>query len=305
MSGYPPISIVTPCLNRAGFMREAVESVLTQNYPNVEHIVVDGGSTDGTLELLAEYPHLTVISEPDDGLYDALNKAVGLTHGEVIGHLNSDDVLAPGALHKVAEIFSRTPGLDMVSGGATVFEDSDDGQRIVASFPGQAFGPLTLEQITVGVPIINARFFHRRVYDTVGHYRQRYAIAADREFLLRVWESGAKGAVMGDVLYRYRQHDGSLTIRPNSPHALQRCDEYLDICEAHGGPGATRAVREACAFWHGREAVNATLEAVRIKRPGRVLHFMLRGWRNDPSWPSTLTSQVARRLLRRVTGGKR
>jgi glycosyltransferase involved in cell wall biosynthesis len=286
-------------------MREAVESVLSQDYPDFEHIVADGGSTDGTLEMLAEYPHLTVISEPDEGLYDALNKAVALTTGEIIGHINSDDLYAPGALHKVAEAFSRTPELDMVAGGATVFEDEPGGRRTVADFPGRVYGPLTLEQVTVGVPIINARFFHRRVYDTVGHYQQRYSIAADREFLLRVCMSEAKGTVIDDTLYLYRQHEGSLTIQANSTYALKRCDQYLDICAAHGGPDSPSAVRAACARWYDVETINATLEAVRLMQPGQVAHFAMRGWRHNLLWPVTFIAEVSRRLLRRITGGKK
>ncbi len=74
MSDQPLISIITPCLNRAEFIAEAVESVLSQDYPNVEHIIMDGGSTDGTLEVLKRYPHLRVVSEPDEGMYTAINK---------------------------------------------------------------------------------------------------------------------------------------------------------------------------------------------------------------------------------------
>ena len=81
-----------PCLNRVNLIREAIESVLAQDYPNFEHIVIDGGSTDGTLDVLREYRHLKLISEPDNGLYDAVNKGIRLAQGELIGWLNSDDV---------------------------------------------------------------------------------------------------------------------------------------------------------------------------------------------------------------------
>ncbi len=77
---------------------QAVGSVIKQNYFPVEHIIVDGGSTDGTLDLLAQFPHLKVVSGPDNGMYDALNKGLKLAHGEIIGFLNTDDLYAPGAL---------------------------------------------------------------------------------------------------------------------------------------------------------------------------------------------------------------
>ncbi|MBN1416361.1 MAG: glycosyltransferase, partial [Bacteroidales bacterium] len=87
----PKISIITPCLNRVEFIRTAIESVLAQNYQNFEHIIIDGGSTDGTLELLKKYQHVIFVSEPDENLYEAINKGIRLASGKIIGHLNSDD----------------------------------------------------------------------------------------------------------------------------------------------------------------------------------------------------------------------
>ena len=113
----PFFSIVTPCLNRAGIVESAVESALAQNYPAFEHIVIDGGSTDGTLEVLARYAHLHVISEPDRNLYDAINKGLRLARGEVVGLLNSDDRYASGAFAAAAEIFAD-PAVELVIGGA-------------------------------------------------------------------------------------------------------------------------------------------------------------------------------------------
>ena len=86
------LSIITPTLNRAHFLEEAIESVRAQDFPDCEHLIVDGGSTDGTLEMLARHPHLRVVSEPDRGLYDALNKGLRLGSGEIVGLLNSDDI---------------------------------------------------------------------------------------------------------------------------------------------------------------------------------------------------------------------
>jgi glycosyltransferase involved in cell wall biosynthesis len=91
------ISIITPTLNRAAYLGEAIESVIAQDHPDVEHIIVDGMSTDGTVELLGRYPHLRVIREPDRSVYDGFNTGIRAAHGEVIMLLNSADLLPPGA----------------------------------------------------------------------------------------------------------------------------------------------------------------------------------------------------------------
>src|SRR3954453_3473935 len=95
------LTIVTPTLNRGPLLADAIESVRQQQDADMEHIVVDGMSTDNTAEVLARYPHLHVIREPDTGLWDALNKGIGAATGALIGHLNSDDHYTPGAFQAV------------------------------------------------------------------------------------------------------------------------------------------------------------------------------------------------------------
>ncbi|MEO8352981.1 MAG: glycosyltransferase, partial [Chthoniobacteraceae bacterium] len=118
----PTISVVTPTLNRAHFLGEAIESVRTQNYPNVEFIIVDGMSSDGTMDLLAGYPDIQVICEPDDGLYDAINKGIRAGKGDFIALLNSDDVFPPNLFHELAGAFAE-PKIEAVYGRAEIFLD--------------------------------------------------------------------------------------------------------------------------------------------------------------------------------------
>ncbi len=116
MDGSPRITIVTPSYNQARYVGETIESVLAQDYPDVEHIVIDGGSADGTLDVLAHYPHLRVVSEPDRGHADAVNKGFRLATGRIWGFLNSDDTLAPGALRRVAQEVDPAAGRHVVMG---------------------------------------------------------------------------------------------------------------------------------------------------------------------------------------------
>ncbi|MEI9476732.1 MAG: glycosyltransferase [Deltaproteobacteria bacterium] len=112
----PRISIITPSLNQGSFIEETIRSVLEQQYPNFEHIVVDAGSTDQTLEVFKKYPHVRWISEPDKGQAHAINKGILMSTGDIVAYLNSDDVYRLGAFHKIAAVFTEEPNTYIVVG---------------------------------------------------------------------------------------------------------------------------------------------------------------------------------------------
>src|SRR5262245_59568566 len=116
MNTPPRISIVTPSFNQGRFIQETIESVLMQNYPNVEHIVVDGMTTDQTLAILNRYNHLVLVREPDSGQAYALNKGFALATGDILTFINSEDTLLPGTLHISAGELSPTEGKHVISG---------------------------------------------------------------------------------------------------------------------------------------------------------------------------------------------
>lgn len=113
---YPKISILTPSFNSESTIEKAILSVLNQQYPNFEHIICDGGSKDGTVEILKKYPHLKWVSEPDKGQSDAMNKAFDMSTGEIISYLNADDYYSRGAFLKIAKEFKKNPSAEMVVG---------------------------------------------------------------------------------------------------------------------------------------------------------------------------------------------
>src|SRR5256885_12988000 len=116
MAEPPKISVITPSFNSAGTIAQTIESVLAQDYKNWEHIVMDGGSKDGTVELLKRYAHLNWISEKDEGHFHAMNKGVARASGEVLVILNADDCFRPSALARVAEAFQKNPSWDALFG---------------------------------------------------------------------------------------------------------------------------------------------------------------------------------------------
>ncbi len=257
----PSISIITPCLNRVGFVGAAIESVLDQDYPKLEHVVVDGGSTDGTLDVLRRYEHVRLTSEPDEGVYDALNKGIHMARGEIIGHLNTDDLYEPHVLSEVARCFVENPDADMVCGGATVFEeDAEGGTTVVAKYLGRQDIALSVRNMTLGVPLPNARFVRKRFYHRVGVYDTRYRLAADRDFFLRAILAGARAVYLDRPVYRYRSHDGSLTIGASGSQRIVMAQEYLVLTEQFlSGEEADRDLRRCCRLWHSREAALATV----------------------------------------------
>ncbi|MGP0094512.1 MAG: glycosyltransferase family 2 protein [Xanthobacteraceae bacterium] len=177
---WPKISIVTPSYNQGPFIEETIRSVLLQGYPNLEYIIFDGGSKDETVEIIRRYDRWisSWTSKPDRGQVDALNRALPQTTGIVMNWLNSDDLLLPGALVAIAELFSLNPGIDMVS-GARLQRSARTGTE-VAWVPWLDKWPL----ISVGFPLFpqEATFFSRRVWSAIGSFDEGLDYAFDGAF---------------------------------------------------------------------------------------------------------------------------
>lgn len=181
------ISLVTVTYNSAATLRDTMESVLSQNYRNLEYIVVDGKSSDGTLDIIKEYEQkfggrMRWISEPDRGLYDAMNKGIRMATGDIVGILNSDDFYhRTDTISKVAEAFEN-PDVDAVYGDLT-FVSSSDTQKVTRYYSSKGFKPW---KFRFGFMPAHPTFFtYKTNFDKFGYYKPEYKVAADFELLIR------------------------------------------------------------------------------------------------------------------------
>jgi glycosyltransferase involved in cell wall biosynthesis len=180
------ISIITVCYNSAATIRDTLESVLSQTYPNIEYIIVDGASTDATLAIIAEYrdriAHL--ISEPDRGLYDAMNKGIRAATGDVIGILNSDDFYENNTvISDVAACFTANPHSDLIFGDI-VFVNPAQLDTITRHYRAHHFRAWKLR--FGWMPPHPATFIRQQAYQSVGLYALDYKISADYEMFVRM-----------------------------------------------------------------------------------------------------------------------
>ena len=279
----PKITVITPCLNSARYIGEAIESVIEQRYPNFEHIVADGGSTDGTLEVLSRYSHLKVLPGPDAGVYCALNKALATAEGEIIGILNSDDCYAPAALFTASDYFQQA-GVMALAGDAISFRGSRASETEVGRFTGA--GEDLLYHATLGDPSMNSWFFRTELFAQIGVFDATYRVAGDREFMLRLACSGLRCRQMSKLVYRYRIHPDSMTFGGNpeiwetivSEHNRMTAD-YLRAATL------SKRARSLITRTRTRETLQMAIRSARRRRWQQVVFYARAGMRFDPIWP--------------------
>lgn len=205
----PPISLVTPSYNQAPFIGQTIESVLGQAYPQLQYIVQDACSTDGTGRVLdgyAEHSFARVV-ERDGGQADGINRGFGRSNGEVMGWLNADDLLLPGALRAVGEYFHAHPHVDVLYGNRIVI-DADGNEVGAWILPGH--DPDVLRLIDY-VPQ-ETLFWRRRIWDKVGaRLDDAYHFALDWDLILRFMAAGARFAHLPVPLGAFRVHESQKT----------------------------------------------------------------------------------------------
>lgn len=256
------ISVVMPVLNGERFIAAALDSVAAgAGGLNHELILADGGSSDATLTIAANYPFVRVLKGPDRGLYDGLNKAISEARGDFIALLNSDDALHAGGLAKLFAA-AQAQGADMAMGGVSYGATLDAGEVV---YPRTS---LSVEGLAFGIPAINARLFRASVFKKAGLFRTDLGVGADREVLARMHIAGVSGVAVRAPVYHYRTHDGSLTLSGDGAArqriwrsdtgVLQTILQMPDLERPHAraasrGLALLRA-KQTAARWRGRES---------------------------------------------------
>jgi glycosyltransferase involved in cell wall biosynthesis len=231
------ISIVTATLNRKAFLPRCIEGVAVQSYPDKEHIIIDGGSTDGTLELLEsyanKYPHIKWISEKDNGISSALNKGLALASGEIIGVNGDDDFYLPGIFEIVTREFEQNPSVGVVAGHCDCIRN-DDSLFYTSKAGFTSRRDLIQHWKTWGTTTFlpaPSTFIRRKVIAAVGGFDEADKYAMDYHHWIKITEK-FEVKVIDKVLARFRYDEGTVTFS----HAQKQRDETHAISRKYWGP---------------------------------------------------------------------
>jgi GT2 family glycosyltransferase len=244
----PLVTVVTPCLNPGSALRGCLDSVAAQTYTPIEHIVVDGGSTDGTVELLRE-AGVRFVSERDQGQSDALNKGFRLASGDIVGWLNADDTLEPGAVAAVVGALVREPAAGWAYGDCEIVEPGARSVRRPTTVDGtQSF----TERNPVAQP---GSFVTRSALDQIGAVDESFHLAMDFDLWLRLVDGGFRGLYVPQVLARFTITADSKT--GSQPWSSFLREEALALWKS--GRGADAGVKlGAAAAWAAHTAGTST-----------------------------------------------
>ncbi len=263
-AGGATVSVVTPSFNQGEFIAEAIRSVLDQEYPEIEYMIVDGGSSDGTLEILRQTDgRVRWVSEPDRGQTDAINKGWRRATGDIVAWLNADDFYYPGALQQVETFFEAHPEVDGLYGDCDYVDREG---RYLRPYPTRPYDYLLLVREALDFIPQPATFLRRRVLESVGFLDESLHYVMDFEYWLRVGLRHAL-AYMPVRLAATRLHSEAKSVRSGPGFARELVLVYERLFAGPDLPPAVRAIKNeamgnayyqaaARCFWEGapREA---------------------------------------------------
>lgn len=251
------VSIITSCFNREKTIAQAIESVLSQDYPNIEYIVVDGASKDNTLAIIKRYKgHIShIISEPDKGMYEGINKGIRAATGDIIGLLHSDDFLySTNTISHIVERIKETQA-DFVYGNG-LFVDFDNTDKVIRNWIG---GKYSKWKVRHGwLPLHPTCYIRKACIDKWGLYDESYKIAADSDFLFRyLYEANLKVEYLNEYIVRMRM--GGLST--DSKRRKMMWEEDIRMYKSHGMPPTLTKLEKMA--WKVPQFISAKLKKYR------------------------------------------
>jgi len=217
MKKLPKVSIVTPSFNQAQFIERTIESILGQNYPNLEYIIMDGGSKDGTVDIIKKYGKRIIWkSEKDGGQSEAINKGLRMATGEIVAFLNSDDTYEPGAIQKVVDFFLANPDKKWVYGKCKIVDENDrEIRRPITWYKNIKLKNYTYRKLLAENFISQpATFWKRELLDEIGYINEDEHYTMDYEYWLRIgqkYPAGVINAYLADFRMYNTSKSGSLS----------------------------------------------------------------------------------------------
>lgn len=281
-TAMPLVSIITPSYNQGAFLEETIQSVLSQDYPRIEYIIMDGGSTDQSVEIIKQYAdHLAYWeSVRDRGQAHAVNKGMQRATGNLLGWINSDDVYLPGAIRRVVETFQQAPKSDVVYGQVNRMDSTG---KLVPTpvLPKDTVDISPATVLTENLVNQPGSFWRRAIMETVGPLDESFQYTMDHDYWVRLTLAGAHfKRVSGAPLVNFRLSANSKTVSQQHKMALEhlrildRLAQDPDLAQKLKLPPATvqRQLRQAQAFYH----LLAFYGNVKARRYGQAVSWLTR-----------------------------
>lgn len=300
----PLFTIITPTLNASATLEDAVCSAMGQGI-ECEHLIMDGCSSDRTLEIAHSFPQLTVHSGRDRGLYDAMNRGAFFARGEWLIFLQADDWLPEGTLAAFQAALEKNPAAEILTGSAeAVHQVGENLWETRWQRTSGADKALTVEKIALGEPMLNARAIRKSLFKKAGPFDLAYSLASDRDFLLKLTALQPLAATIEVPTYRYRWHEGSRTMNAGNSLSRRLTAENLAIARKHlTDPSRSTEEKLTLRAWHSRQSTQAALCAFEALQPLAVIQIALHATRINPCWPPAFAAEFLRCLANWIGNG--
>lgn len=285
MLDLPKISVITVSLNAEATIEQAILSVIHQNYPNLEFIIIDGDSSDNTTDIINNYKeHISYFqSQKDKGASQALNMGISKSTGDIIAFLFADDWLEPGTLQKIAQAYQNEPSADIISCQSRIVKKNKrvGNYTITHAYTRNKDLVITLDNMLFNQPLIANRFFSKRFLDKIGSFIENYAnhtdfYSNDRELLIRAALCNPNNIIINHIGYNYLQHDNSRTLNQNTATRIRICEEHIFIANyCLSNNQLSKAQKEQVFLWKSIKYTQIFLQSILLKRYKKSLDALI------------------------------